>query len=322
MNPVDIPPVPPVEIHAPDISRWREGNTGVPFVHLIDSGLPGPRVHVQALTHGNEICGAIAVDELLREGFQPRIGQLCVVFANHEAYARWDPQDPYNSRYVDEDMNRVWSDAALAVGETVEKRRARELQPFVDEADFILDIHSMNEDCVPLMVCGTLEKNARFAAELGMPAHLLLDTGHPAGLRMIERGKFGLAAEPERALLIECGQHWEAAAADVARDSLARFLGLTGLASPSWVQAQQRQALPDRQRLVRVTEPVVARSLDFHFLVPIVPMSTIVKAGTPIAQDGEHIWTSPYDDCVLIMPTQRRFKPGQTMVRLGRLEVI
>ena len=153
MNPVDIPPVPPVEIQAPDISRWREGNTGVPFVHLIDSGLPGPRVHVQALTHGNEICGAIAVDELLREGFQPRIGQLCVVFANHEAYARWDPQDPYSSRYVDEDINRVWSDAALAVGETVEKRRARELQPFLDEADFILDIHSMNEDCVPLMVC-------------------------------------------------------------------------------------------------------------------------------------------------------------------------
>jgi hypothetical protein len=71
-----------------------------------------------------------------------------------------------------------------------------------------------------------------------------------------------------------------------------------------------------------VTEPVVARSLDFRFLVPIVPMSTIDKAGTPIAQDGEHIWTSPYDECVLVMPTQRRFKPGQTMVRLGRLEDI
>ncbi len=322
MNTVDIPPVPAVEIHPPDIGRWRNGNTGVPFVHLFDSGQPGPRVYVQALTHGNEYCGAIAVDELLAEGFRPLKGQLCVVLANHEAYTRWDPQDPYASRYVDEDLNRVWSDASLAEGNTWEKRRARELQPFVDAADFMLDIHSMNEDCAPLMVCGTQEKNARYAAELGTPADLLIDTGHPAGLRMIERGAFGDPAAPQRALLVECGQHWEASAADVARDCLARFLGLTGLASPAWVEAHQRQPLPRQQRLVRVTEAVTARSSDFHFRVPIVPMSTIEKAGTPIAQDGDHLWTSPYDHCVLVMPTQRRFQPGQTMVRLGRYETL
>lgn len=322
MPSVNMPAVPPVEIPTPDISRWRDGNTGVPFVHLFDSGQPGPRVHVQALTHGNEICGAVALVQLLEAGFRPLRGQLCVAFANHAAFERWNPNDPYGSRYVDEDLNRVWSDAALAEGDTIEKRRARELRPFVDAADFILDIHSMNEDCVPLMVCGTLEKNARFAAELGMPAHLLLDTGHPAGLRMIERGAFGQADAPQKALLIECGQHWEAAAVDVARDSVARFLGLTGLASPQWVQAQQCQPLPERQHLVRVTQPVVARSLAFQFLVPIVPMSIIEKAGTPIAQDGDHIWTSPYDQCLLVMPTQRRFKPGQTMVRLGRLEAL
>ncbi len=320
MNTVDLPPVPPVEIYAPDISDWRDGNTGVPFVHLFDSGVPGPRVHVQVLTHGNEICGAIALDELLREGISPLKGQLCVVFANYEAYARWNPQDPYSSRYVDEDFNRVWSEADLAQHDSTEKRRARELRPFIDQADFILDIHSMNEECVPLMVCGTVEKNARFAAELGMPANLLIDTGHPAGLRMIEYGSFGEATSSKLALLIECGQHWEKSAVDVARDCLVRFLGLTGLVTPSWVAAHQRLLLPEHQRLVRVTEPVVARSLDFQFLVPIVPMSVIQRAGTPIAQDGDHVWKSPYDDCVLIMPTRRRFKPGQTMVRLGRFE--
>ena len=35
-----------------------------------------------------------------------------------------------------------------------------ELQPFVDEADLLLDIHSMSEPCRPLMVCGTVDKNA------------------------------------------------------------------------------------------------------------------------------------------------------------------
>lgn len=320
MNSTNTVPLPPIEIHPPEIDRWRDGNTGVPFVHLFDSGLPGPRVHVQAITHGNEYCGAIALNELLVEGFRPQTGQLCVAFASYDSYTRWNAHDPYSSRFVEEDLNRVWSDASLSEGNTWEKRRARELQPFVDAADTILDIHSMNEECAPLMVCGTLEKNVRFAQELGMPADLLLDTGHTAGLRMIERGAFGDARSPKRALLIECGQHWETSAADVARDCLARFLGLTGLANPEWVQARVRQALPARQRLVRVTEAVTSRSSKFQFLVPIVPMSIIEDAGTPIAKDGEHVWVSPYDHCVLVMPTQRRFRPGQTMVRLGRFE--
>jgi len=312
----------PIEIHAPDISRWRAGNTGVDYVHRFDSGQPGPTVHVQALTHGNEICGAIALGALLEEmaegGFRPRSGCLSLAFGNVAAFERWNPAKPFESRYVDEDFNRVWADAAMHDGDTVERRRARELQPFVDAADLLLDIHSMNEPCAPLMVCGTLEKHARFAAELGTPADLLLDTGHPAGLRMVERGGFGDPASPKRALLVECGQHWEAGAEAVAHDTLARFLGLAGVAAPAWVAAHTRLPLPSAQRLVRVTEPVVARSTAFRFTVPVVAMSVIPQAGTPIAEDGGHVWTTPYDDCVLVMPSQRRFKPGQTMVRLGR----
>ena len=41
---------------------------------------------MQALTHGNEVCGAIAVDWLLREGVRPRRGTLTLIFANAEAY--------------------------------------------------------------------------------------------------------------------------------------------------------------------------------------------------------------------------------------------
>ena len=56
----------PIELQAPDpLSRWAPGNTGTPYVWSFDSGLSGPQVMVQALTHGNEICGAIALDALL-----------------------------------------------------------------------------------------------------------------------------------------------------------------------------------------------------------------------------------------------------------------
>ncbi len=310
-----------IELQAPDITPWRQGNVGVDYVHLLDSGKPGPKVMVQALTHGNEICGAIALARLLAAPIPLRQGTLALVFANVEAFERFDVAAPHLSRYVDEDLNRVWGDDVLKGSrDSAELRRARQLLPFADAADYLLDIHSMHEACRPLMVCGKPDKNAAYARALGTPADLLIDTGHPAGLRLIDRGGFGDTFSVKRALLIECGQHWERAAADVAIDALMRFLALTGMVERDWALAQTPLALPQEQRLVRVTEAVVARSTDFHFLVPVVGMSVVARAGTPIAQDGDHIWRAPYDDTVLVMPGLTHLKPGNTQVRLGRYE--
>ncbi len=323
-DPAVLVDVPPVELAAPDIARWRAGNAGVDHVHRLRAEAPGPVVHVQALTHGNEICGAIALDWLLQQvqaGWRPLRGTLTLAFANVEAYARFDPADPYPSRCVDEDLNRVWADEVLAgPRDSRELRRARALRPFVDDADRLLDIHSMGEPCVPLMVCGTQDKHAAYSRRLGVPGVLLIDTGHPAGLRMVERGGFGDPRSPRQALLIECGQHWERAAADVAIDALVRFLGLEGLADARWVAAHAHVPPPPRQRLVRVTEAVVARSTGFRFLLPTEGLGVIPKSGTPLAQDGDHVWLTPYDDCVLVMPGTHNLKPGGTAVRLGRYE--
>ena len=203
-----LPRNPPVDLQAPDIGPWREGNTGVAWVHRFEAAQgadAGPQAMVQALTHGNEICGAIALNWLLAEiaagRWQPLTGRLTLSFANVAAYARFNPADPFPSRCVDEDLNRVWADEQLlGPRQSVELQRARELRPFVDAADFMLDIHSMSEPCEPLMVCGTVDKNAHFAKALGVPPTLLIDTGHPAGLRMVERGGFGDPPQPEKGL--------------------------------------------------------------------------------------------------------------------------
>jgi len=315
----------PIELSPPDIAPYRVGNTGVDYVHVLDSGLPGPNVMVQALTHGNEFCGAIALDWLLRERVRPARGRLTLALANVEAYARFDFDDPDASRCVDEDYNRVWADEALfGPRDSIELRRARQLRPFVDAADFLLDLHSMHEPCRPIMVCGTVDKNAEFARAIGVPADLLLDTGHPAGLRMIERGGFGDPASPKRSVLIECGQHWEKSAAEVAVDTLLRFLRATGAVDQAWAQARLRLPAPPGQRLLRVTEAVVARSTGFRFLVPVEGLGVVEKQGTPIAEDtdpasGEKIvWRAPYDRTVLVMPSLAHLRPGNTQVRLGR----
>src|SRR3546814_9996880 len=74
-----------VALPAPDISTWRRGNADVDYVHVLDSGRPGPEALINAIVHGNELCGAIAVDALLRAGFRPTRGRLTLCFANPDA---------------------------------------------------------------------------------------------------------------------------------------------------------------------------------------------------------------------------------------------
>jgi predicted deacylase len=93
----------PIEIRPPELAPFRHGNTGVDYVHIFDSGRAGPTVMLQALTHGNEFAGAIALIDLLRDGLRPQRGRLIVAFANVAAFARFDFDDPDASRYVDED---------------------------------------------------------------------------------------------------------------------------------------------------------------------------------------------------------------------------
>ena len=309
----------PIDIQPPDISAYRSGNTGADYVHLLDSGKPGPSVMLQALTHGNEFCGAIALDYLFRQKLRPRAGKLTLAFANVAAYARFDFDDPDRSRYIDEDYNRVWADdALLGPRDSAELRRARQLRPFVDAADHLLDLHSMHEPCRPIMVCAKSEKSVALSRRIGMPADLLLDTGHPAGLRMIERGAFNDPASPRSAVLIECGQHWEKSSVQVAIDTALRFLKATGAVEGAWADARLKLAPPPGQRVIRVTEPVVAQTMQFRFARPWKGLEVLPKKGTLVASDGDREWRTPYDDCVLVMPSLAHLKPGTTLVRLGR----
>ncbi|WP_323119195.1 M14 family metallopeptidase [Burkholderia alba] len=312
----------PIEVDFPDLEPHRVGNTGVEHVYRFDSGVPGPSAMVNALTHGNEVCGAIVVDALLKSAVRPRRGSLVLSFANVAAYRRFDPERPDAARFVDQDFNRVWTPALLddLSRQSVELTRARALRPFVDAADRLLDLHSMHERSAPLIVAGPLDKGTAFAVEVGAPATVIRDAGHPEGTRMRDYGGFGDPAGDKNALLIECGQHWEARAVAVARDSTARFLAATGVLDRDDLPADWFLPPPDAMRIVQVTEPVVAHSLDFRFAGAYTGLEHFADAGTIIGwSDGAPVRT-PYPDCVLVMPSLRQLRPGVTVVRLGRLE--
>jgi hypothetical protein len=189
----------------------------------------------------------------------------------------------------------------------------------VDTVHFLLDLHSMHERCAPLSVCGPLAKGIALACNLGTPAHIISDEGHPEGRRMRDYGGFGERGSKKNALLIECGQHWEAAAVGVARDVTARFLVLHRIIDIADLPPAWFQTLPDTPKVVRVTEPVVASSMDFRFAGPYTGLETFPEAGTVIGwRDGVAVKT-PYPDCVLVMPSLRQLRAGVTVVRFGRL---
>ena len=309
---------PPVNLLPIDISAYKVGNTGVDYVHRFDSGRPGPHVMVMALTHGNELCGAYTLNLLFENQVQPERGVLTLGFSNVPAYESFDKDNPTASRFIDEDLNRVWSvDVLEGERQSAELTRARELRPVIDEVDYLLDIHSMQLNCAPLMLCGPLQKGRELATAVGVPETVVADEGHNAGRRIRDYGGFGDPASPRNSLLVECGQHWDPRAVEVSNQTTLRFLLHLGMITPAFAAPHLSAERPPAQRLIEVSGPITIQTDAFKFLTEFQGLEVIPEAGTVIANDGDEPVRTPYDDCVLIMPS-RRLVPGQTAVRFGR----
>ncbi len=317
-----------VEIEPPDISRWARSNCcDVPFVHEFVASETGADVLMTSLVHGNEYSGAIVMGELLAllsEGkLALRCGRLTAVFANVDGFSRFNSAQPDASRFVDQDMNRVW-DAALLDGlhSSSELARARAMRPFVERATHLLDLHSMHEPCEPLLITGLLPRNVAFAQSLGGVGQIVMDAGHRDGVRMRDFASFGSESGEKIALLLEAGQHWRRSSVAACRDVLLRFLlRVEMLGMQEVIAAGLHDWLaPDRAAPapVKVTHAVEARSMNFEFSEAYMGNEVIAHSGTVIAHDDGQTIITPYDNCVLVMPSIRQLRPGVTTVRLGQ----
>lgn len=312
-------PLRPFDLACPDLNVERAGNTGTEGIWHFDSGVPGPSVMITALIHGNELCGAWALKEALASGLRPRRGALTLAFCNLAAFDRFDAGNYLVSRFVDEDLNRVWSDDKLAVPDTQERRRAAQILPWLKKADWLLDIHSMSNSDVPLQMSGVEQRNIDLALSLGNPGTIIADAGHAAGVRMRDYGHFGETADNgTRSLLIECGFHGAPAARDVAIDLMARFLRASGAFDDADLPQTWFAAAGGEPQALRVTHAIAAESADFRFEQPWKGLEKLPKAGTIIGWSEGKPVTTPYDDCVLIMPSTANVRAGVTVVRLAQ----
>jgi len=307
-----------VKLACPDLTPWLDGNTGVRGFTRLDSGRPGAHVGLLALTHGNEIAGAIALARLLEAGLLPERGRITFGFVNLAAFARFDPRQPTASRFVEEDMNRLWDDAVLdGPRRSSELARAREVRPLLDEIDFLLDLHSMLWPSEPLILCGAADKGRALAAGIGSPELIVADRGHASGRRIIDYAPFIDPTTPRTANLVEAGQHWEPETVAATLSAIAGLLRHTGVVERH-PALPAPPAAPHPPRFAEVVQTITATTAQFGFVQPFRGGDIVPAPNTLIALDGEEEVRTPCADCLLVMPSLRPSR-GHTAVRLARL---
>lgn len=312
------PPDYPLELAWVDLAAYRQGNTGIAHVHSFDSGVPGPHVMVNALTHGNELCGMHVVRRLLDAGIRPRAGRLTLSFANVAAYDRFSA-DALQWRFVDRDFNRLWHDDLLAQDHaSVEARRAHAMAPLLRTVDRLLDLHSTWHAVLPFFVMSRLPRVRRWADQLALPARqLLLPAFRHEGYHMIDYGAFADPDADAIALIAECGQHFAASSAQTAWQVTIRFLQACGCVGdldaltlgPESAQAQSIERY-------EIVQPVIAATDDLRLTCSYAGFVAF-PAGGVAAYDGETAVVAPFDGAVVLAPRPLP-RAGQQAFAWGR----
>ncbi len=120
---------------------------------IVDSGTAGPTVVILGGVHGNETCGVEALPVLSKVSLQK--GKLILLYGNPLAIEQ-------NVRFVEYNLNRLFcvdDDVPDGAKQSYEYQRSRQLLPYLDQADYCLDLHaSFTPDSEPFIIC---ESNAQ-----------------------------------------------------------------------------------------------------------------------------------------------------------------
>ena len=223
---------------------------------------PGPRLLVLGAVHGNETCGTQAITQLIAELDSgaltvERGGLTFVPVTNPLAYQK-------GQRTGDRNLNRNM--APSAIPQDFEDRIANLLCPLLDAHDALLDLHSFHTGGAPFVMIGPqnnrgeLEPFARADEEMQLALHtgphrivegwldtyargvqrraaapaasassraqnLVTDPNYGVGTTEYMRSRGGYA------VTLECGQHDDPLAVQVARHAILQTLALLGIAS-------------------------------------------------------------------------------------------
>lgn len=269
---------------------------------IIDAGVPGPTVMILGGIHGDEICGVFAVKSLIdqRATCALKKGKLILMYGNLQAIRA-------NLRQVDENLNRMFHTDPAAytpkMQESYAYLRAMQIKPYLDQTDVLLDLHSVgNQDAVPFVIC---EENGReIARHFSVPIVCSgLDDAHPGGTDgyMNKSGKIGLC--------LECGQHTDPGAVELAQEGITTFLAAMGmLDADSQLLSKLSPTVQPAQRQIRVATIYKNRYASFQLAKNFEEFEE-VQVGELLGYDGD----APVyaEKTALILFARSRTAPGE-----------
>lgn len=292
--------------------------------HQFASLQPGPRLLILGAVHGNETCGTRAIERLLRELQDGSLaitrGLLTLVpVTNPLAYQK-------KQRQGDRNLNRNMQ--ANATPANFEDRIANVLCPWIAEHDVLLDLHSFHTGGVPFAMLGPednqgdIEPFSHAAAEQAMAAHLgttrIVEGWMGTYARGVERrrqeGKvsapdlldrnYGVGtteyARTQNAygITLECGQHDDPKAPDVAYHAIRQTLALLGMADISLQPPQ-----PDIE-IIRLVDVIDMEHADDRFTREWASFDRVAK-GDVIGHRHNGQAVTAVDDGYIVFPNPK-----------------
>lgn len=203
---------------------------------IFDSGKTGPTLVIMGAVHGNEKCGTEAImrfkEKVDSDNIQLTAGRVIVVpIANPGAYAA-------NTRFLERNLNRSLYPKPAEQCKAYEDHLDSQICAVLDQADYLLDIHSYSAGGPPFVFVGgnnRVEKD--FAKALDIADHFVWNWDNAfkdSGISIEESwGTTGYVRHKNiPGITLECGQHDNPDNTDIAYTGIIRALQYLKLASP------------------------------------------------------------------------------------------
>ncbi|MDQ5971471.1 MAG: hypothetical protein QG566_417 [Patescibacteria group bacterium] len=245
---------------------------------------PGPTSIVMAGNHGNEICGIVALQQLLPY-LTIEAGTVIFILGNIQAIKE-------NKRFIDFNLNRLFSDILLyskEIKKSYEYKRAQILKKVFDLGDALLDIHSTLNPSTPFIICEDNAKEivSKFPARFERIVYGFdpLEPGASDGY-MLSKGKIGIC--------IECGQHNDPMSIEIAKKSIYAFLKARGHINYRSISFDR----PIVREYVKMFSIYKSKTDSFVLSRKFYDFEPIAE-GTKIGADGCNIIYAP-KDCLIV----------------------
>lgn len=274
-----------------------EINAGAEAVTRIATAadLPRPHLAVVGAVHGNERCGLFAIQRLHAElesgALELQAGTLFLVHGNPDA-----TRERHRHTLSGVDLNRVFDFRFERELEPAlwkhEHRRALALRPLLESVDALLDLHSASAPTPAFAIASRVAASAPFARALGLE-YVTFGWDGPGLLGdLVLIGQLTRRERP--GVSVECGQHDDEAAVEVAYRCALHALAHFGMLAASWPAT----TTPPEQLTLKAA--IKRPSESFRFERPLRGMQRLTPG--EVIGHSDHLWLSVRSPCYAIMP--------------------